>query len=127
MAEIKDFFGIPVLVQLKEPLVLTRVLGKSVIPYSDKPEESQWIPEESMSGPPGTNSPPNATQLVRFAVLHPTTADAIIEMIWMCPGSQAGDAVQVATLVDLENIAYVSRVMEVHRGAPPEPKIILAP
>lgn len=118
ISSIKAFFGVPVVVQLKFPIAQVRVQGKSAIPYATDPEK-QWIPEEMIS----KDSFPLVTEVVRYAVLRQLSeSGTLIEMVWSTigpiePGAAVPVTVTIATLIDSQNIAAVTRVVEV-----PEPK-----
>lgn len=117
-ADLQDFFGVPVLVQLHVPIVIVQVAERQALPYSDKPDEKQWIPQETQD-PQGNFA---SVQMIRYAVLRDLPGDAV-EMTYVAPGPVKGTLVQLATLLDTKNIAYVTRVVHVPDSAP---TIILA-
>lgn len=113
-AYLKDFFGVPVLVQLHAPLAIVSVSEKTALPYSDKPEEKQWIPGETMNGQEFVT-----VQVMKYAVLREFEgSDDCLEMSYVVPGPQPGTFMQLGTLVAVKNIAYVTRVVFVPEGAP---------
>ncbi len=119
-ASLQHFFGVPVLVQLHVPIVIVQVVEKQALPYTDKPDEKQWIPQETQDAQGNFVS----VQIMRYAVLRDFPDEDAVEMTYSAPGPVQGTLAQFATLLDPKNIAYVTRIVHVPDGAP---KIILAP
>ncbi len=117
--ELEAFFGVPVLVQLHVPIVIVQVVEKQALPYTDKPEEKQWIPQETQD-PQGNFV---SVQMMRYAVLRRLASATHVEMIYTAPGPVKGTLAQFSTMVEEKNIAYVTRIVHVPDGAP---TIILA-
>lgn len=114
-----SFFGVPVLVQLHVPIVIVQVVEKQALPYTDKPEEKQWIPQETQDAQGNFVS----VQMMRYAVLRRLPSGDQVEMLYTAPGPVKGTLAQFSTLVDVKNIAYVTRIVHVPDSAP---TIILA-
>ncbi len=117
--ELEAFFGVPVLVQLHVPIVIVQVVEKQALPYTDKPDEKQWIPQETQDAQGNFVS----VQMMRYAVLRRVASPDHVEMIYTAPGPVKGTLAQFATMLDAKNIAYVTRIVHVPDGAP---TIILA-
>lgn len=133
IADIEDYFGVPVLVQLKFPLASVMVNGKARgrLPYAADPEKSYWVPMPNMEG-----GGPSATQLMMFAVLReaapsvPTHGHSVVEMRWtsvssdpLLPGEVAATGkteyvAVLATLLDVKDIVAITRVVEVTERQP---------
>lgn len=123
-ADLENFYGVPVVVQLKFPIAAVIVQGKGKIPYATDAQKSHLMPEPLME-----NGSPSGTQLVAFAVLRPI-AGTVLEMQWAsCPvqppegsGAIMGPVATLATMIDAKDIAAVTRVVSVA-----EPSLILKP
>lgn len=121
-SSVKDYMGVPVLVQLRFPLAGVTVSRKGKLPYADDPEKNQWVTEPFMEG-----GSPSATQLVAFAVLYPVTdgVASTLEMRWSSipvpppPGAGLmGQVVTLATLIDSRDIVAITRVVAVPEAPP---------
>lgn len=125
IAAVAKFLGVPVLVQLKIPLVMATVIEKQALPYADDPSAPQWIPSEVMAGTQ-EDPIPVTTHLMRYAVLRETAESSDhLEMTWTGPGARKGSQVTFASLIDVGDIALVTRVIEVIEGPAPEPNRII--
>ncbi len=113
-ADLQSYFGVPVLVQLHAPMVIVSVKEKIALPYTDRPDEKQWIPQETQDAQENFVT----VQVMRYAVLHDLPGDAV-EMVYSAPGPVAGTLAQFATLLDTKNIAYVTRIGHVPESATP--------
>lgn len=115
---LKDYLGVPLLIQLKLPLVGVIVLQKVAFPhFKEGSEVPVWVPQPA-TGKEG----PEATQLLQGAVISRIDdAMGTCEIQWLALG--ATPRTVIATLMDLDNIAAVSRVVSVTE--PPEPSRII--
>lgn len=127
MVEMKDekakdpyasFFGVAVMVQLHAPLAMVVVTEKSPLPYSDQPREPQWIPSPDMIGESFVT-----VQMMKYAVLRDVPDSSLVEMHFIIPGKHPGTFVELATLIDTKDIAYVTRVV----FAPEPPQLLVQP
>lgn len=123
---IKNFYGQPVIVQLRFPLAAVEVKDKGKLPYADLNDKSYWIPNSKLE-----NGSPTATQLIEFAVLRQLDeAGTVIEMVWTSvpaaprPGQVMGTTATIATLIDTRDIVAITRVVDVSE---PESSLILKP
>lgn len=122
-SNIKDYMGVPVLVQLRFPLaaVTLRSNSRGRIPYASEPDRSQWVPEALM-----LEGSPSGTQLVQAAVLFEVAGGhgghSVVEMRWSSlpepppPGSTTtapGPLATLATLLDVRDIVAITRVVGV--------------
>jgi len=128
-SNIKDYLGVPVLVQLRFPLaaVTLRSNSRGRIPYAAEPDQSQWVPEALM-----IDGSPSGTQLIMCAVLFEVMGShgghSVVEMRWSslpeprAEGStiQMGPIATLATLLDVRDIVAITRVVGVA-----EPSLIL--
>lgn len=122
-SSVKDYIGVPVLIQLRFPIagIVTRSKGK--LPYAEDPNTSQWVPEAHMDGPDEKHLSPTGTQLIQCAVLYAVenVAPTIVEVRWSsipappAPGSGAiiGPTAVLATLIDAKDIVAITRVVSV--------------
>lgn len=122
-ALLSDYFGVPVLLQLRIPLVIPMISEKHPIPHSDEPEALQWIPQEAIEpGSPADAPQFSSTQLIRYAVLRDVEpSESSVEVVWMVPGTTG--VCTVATLINDRDIAAVTRVVSV--PDPPTPSLII--
>lgn len=114
---LKKYLGVPVVIQLKQPLVGIFVRAKEQAPHFTDKISPQWIPQ------PATNDKgPEATQILQMAVISEIDdAMGCCEIQWNSV-LQEPRAI-IATLMDLENISAVTRVVSVTE--PPEPSLII--
>jgi hypothetical protein len=120
------YFGVPVLVQLRIPLVIPMVKEHLKMQHADDPENPQWIPQEALEeGAPGGPPVFSSTQMIRYAVLNDVDADDAVEVRWLVPGVTG--ICSVATLLNDRDIAAVTRIVSVPPAppAPPEPSRII--
>lgn len=120
------YFGVPVLLQLRIPLVVPMVREHLKMQHADDPQTPQWIPQEAME-PGSDESRPvfSSTQVIRYAVLNDVDAGDAVEVVWLVPGIHG--VCTVATLLNDRDIAAVTRVvsMPAPPPAPPEPSRII--
>ena len=123
---VKNFYGQPVIVQLRFPIAAVEVKEKGMLPYADLNDKAYWIPNSKME-----NGSPFATQLVAFAVLHQLEeAGTVLEMVWSSvpaeprPGQIMGTVATIATLIDTRDIVAITRVVAVSE---PDSSLILKP
>lgn len=109
-----DFLGIPVLVQLKGPMVGVVVRRTQGVGYADD-KAAQWIPE-----PLGDDAGPTATQMIMFAVLRDAHDQRFLIMDWQAfPPNSAAPLnpplrnATISTIVPMDSIAYVTRIVDV--------------
>ncbi len=121
-SKLEAFFGVPVIVQLKFPLVLATVKYKGKLPYADNTEKSHWVPEGV-----GSANGVEVMQFMQYAVLRPITNDpSKIELLWSSkppdpmPGETMPIVATLSTLVDASDILSVTRVVSV-----PEPSSLI--
>jgi len=127
-SSVKEYMGVPVLVQLRFPLAGVVVNDRGKLPYLAEPDKSQWVPTPCMDG-----GQPSATQLLAMAVIYPVTdgTSNVVEVRWTSiPGTPpkgfiAGRIATLATLIDSRDIAAISRVVAVQE--PEAPPLILKP
>lgn len=113
-SSLQQYIGIPVLVQLKLPIVGSVVRYQQKLDYAEKPDVASWIPEPMMD-----ESGPQATQMIQFAVLLEVEgSDTMLEMRWMAPKTDVNQQLGViATLIDMDSIAAVTRVLKIHEAS----------
>lgn len=118
----EEVFGVPVIVQLKGAIVGAVVRARSVVAYATE-KGPQWIPE-----PAGDADGPSVTQLITGAVLRPA-GQLFVAMDWQAmpedprqptPSGPRRLPATVSTLVPIDCIAFVTRVVEVR-----EPSLII--
>jgi hypothetical protein len=124
MTYLKDFLGVPVMVQLKMPLVGIAVYPqKQTLPVAAAPTEQQWVPRAFMVkvDPKDPESPqePVTTQLIELCTIHETDQANLVEIRWLAPHT-GGRVAQIGTLVDNHDIAAITRVIAIE-----EPSSIL--
>ncbi len=122
-SSVKEYFGVPVLVQLRFPLagIETRAKDKGKLPYAADPNLSQWVPIAHM-----VNDSPSGTQLMQCAVLYPVNdgSSTVVEMRWSSipaepspeqirAGAIMGSVAVLATLLDAKDIVAITRVVSV--------------
>lgn len=115
---VKEFHGIPVLVQLRFPFVGSVVPSdmRGKVPYAEDPKRSHWIPMPQME-----NGGPIATQLIALAVLYPVSDNAttVLEVRWASEPSAGCKSVTLSTLIDARDIIAITRVLDVPDSASP--------
>lgn len=128
--DIREYFGIPVLIQLKTPIVIPVVTMKQKLPHAADPTTAQWVLEEAMEDFDKSIIPPpppifSSVPSLRYAVLYEVEGAGgdRVEVRWLIPGMVPGEHTIVATLVDGADIAFVTRV--VSAVAPPAQSQIL--
>lgn len=115
---LQKYLGEPVVVQLKLPLVGIVVKTQESAPHFKTPSVPAWVPMAA-AGPQGA---PEATQLLQGAVISEIDeAMGTCEIQWLAISPSPRSV--VATLMDLDNIAAVTRVVSV--APPPEPSRII--
>lgn len=117
-SRLSAFYGVPVIVQLRFPLVCAKVEVRGKLPYADDPNKIQWIPEAAI-----VNGGVEGMQYLQYAVLHPVEgSETMIELTWASspansrPGEIMPIVATIATLIDAKDIVSVTRVIAV-----PEP------
>ncbi len=120
---VKEFHGIPVLVQLRFPLVGAVVPEKfrGKLPYAADPKQSHWMPMPNMEEGGSV-----ATQLLAMAVLYPVAGNAtsVLEVRWASEPMKGCRPVTLSTLLDARDIIAITRVMDVPEAESP---LILRP
>jgi hypothetical protein len=111
------YFGVPVMLQLRIPLVMIQVAERQKLPHADDKSLAQWIPTEIMEGTKEDPRPANC-QLIRYAVLRRTEVPGKIELLWLGPGPKQGIIVTLASLLDEKDIAFVTRIEHMPDGPP---------
>lgn len=114
-AGISEFFGVPVVVQLKGAIVGTIVRARSAVTYA-KEKEPQWIPE-----PAGDDAGPSMAQVITGAVLEPGDGQFVVMRWQAMPNdpqkTQASGPrrlpATISTLVPMDCIGFVTRVVDV--------------
>lgn len=119
-----EFLNVPVLVQLKGPIVGVIVLQKQALGYASD-QTAQWIPE-----PLGDDAGPTATQMISLAVLREAENSRWLIMDWQAmpedklappvPSNTNRRFATISTLVPVDCIAFVTRVVTVR-----EPSLII--
>lgn len=120
-SSVKEYFGVPVLVQLRFPIAGIMTQDKGKLPYAAEPDVSQWVPVAHME-----NGSPSGTQLVQCAVLCPIQdgSPSVVEMRWssipappnpsqVAAGAMMGSTAVLATLIDTKDIVAITRVVSV--------------
>lgn len=115
---LKDYLHVPLLIQLKLPLVGALVTQKVAFPhFKDGIEVPVWVPQ-----PAASKEGPEATQLLQGAIISRIDdAMGTCEIQWLALNATPRSV--IATLMDLDNIAAVTRVVSVTE--PPEPSRII--
>lgn len=113
-SSLQNYLGIPVLVQLKLPLVGTSVVGYRRLRFAEDPEKPQWLPGP-VTGPQGGIE---ATQVMAAVLLEVEGSETMLEIRWemMRAKPEEREAV-LATLIDLDSIAAVTRVHSVSESS----------
>lgn len=113
-SSLQNYLGIPVLVQLKNPLVGVKIGGFQRLPFASEPEKAQWIP-----CPLAVEGRIEATQVLQFAtLLEVDGSDTMLEIRWQMPRANPDEREAVlATLIDLDSIAAVTRVHSVSESS----------
>lgn len=114
---LKKYLGVPLVIQLKQPLVGVFVRVKEKAPHFVDQEATQWIPQPAM-----TDKGIESTQVLQLAVISEIDdAMGCCEIQWnsVSPEPRA----IIATLMDLDNISAVTRVVSVTES--PAPSLII--
>jgi hypothetical protein len=112
-ALLKKYLGVPLVIQLKQPLVGVFVKVQEKAPHFSDKATAQWIPQPATSEK-GTE----ATQILQMAVISEIDdAMGCCEVQWMSIAQNPRSI--IATLMDLDNIAAVTRVVSVAELDPP--------
>lgn len=121
IAQLTNFYGVPVTIQLRFPLAAVKVKDRGRVPYATDRDKSHWIPEPLMF-----EGSPSGTQLIAFAVLRPIEGSNLLEMAWSSvpeapaegSGALIGTIATLATLLDARDIVAVTRVADVREPSP---------
>jgi hypothetical protein len=104
---LKKYLGVPLVIQLKNPLVGVFVRAKEKATHFSDPAAMYWIPQPAISDK-GTE----VTQVLQMAVISEIDdAMGCCEVQWMSVAETPRTV--IATLMDLENISAVTRVVSV--------------
>jgi hypothetical protein len=113
-----EYIGVPVVIQLKKPIAGIFVKSKEKSPHFEDPEASYWVPQPAAS----KEGAVELTQLLQMATITEVDRQmGVIEIQWLSI-LQSPLAI-IATIIDLENIDAVTRVVSVTE--PPEPSRII--
>lgn len=123
-SEVSSYIGVPVLLQLRRPLIIPEIAETQALPHAGV-KTRQWIPTEAR----GEDNLAEATEFIRYAVIVGFVVGfdrkiddlQLMRVQWLAP-SQAGPVV-VETLIPLEDIAGVTRIVS-PPPLPEEPKLI---
>lgn len=114
---IHSFVGTPVIIQLRQPLVLAEVVETQSLPHAHS-RERQWIPTEAHD-----NQSVSASEFIRYAVIT-SISDNLAVVQWLAP-SPAGPVI-IESLIATKDILAVTRIV----SPPPLPepaKLIVQP
>ncbi len=104
---LKKYLGVPLVIQLKNPLVGVFVRVKEKAPYFADAANPQWIPQ-----PAASDKGTEVTQVLQMAVISEIDeAMGCCEVQWRSVTETPVGV--IATLMDLENISAVTRVVSV--------------
>ncbi len=112
------FLNTPVLIQLKIPLLGIIIQERQDLPQLSQGEK-QWIPSPAMQAPSSATAEPipMTTETIQYAVIRSQELGWLeIEWITVSPNGVA----IVSTLMHVEDIAFVTRVVSV-----PEKSLII--
>ena len=105
---LKKYLGVPLVIQLKQPLVGVFVKVQEKGPHFADKTTAQWIPQPAASA----GGAPEATQILQMAVISEIDeAMGCCEVQWMSIAQSPRGI--IATLMDLDNISAVTRVVSV--------------
>ena len=121
ISDVKKFFGVPVLIQLRFPICGVMVRSRGTLPYAEESEKSQWVPEPFLS-PEGSHE---GTQLMACAVIQPVNGGAptTVEVTWTSipapptAGQIIDTVATVGTLIDSKDIVAITRVVSVKEAS----------
>lgn len=104
---LKKYLGVPLVIQLKNPLVGVFVRVKEKALHFSEPGTPQWIPQ-----PAASDKGTEVTQVLQMAVISEIDeAMGCCEVQWMSVAENPRSV--IATLMDLDNISAVTRVVSV--------------
>ncbi len=111
-----EFIGVPVLLQLNRPLLVTQVTEVRALTHASDPGR-QWIPIEARAEDGQSLA---ATEFIRYAVIKAIDHGRVVFQ-WVAPGSQ-GEVV-VESMIAESDIAAVTRIIS-NLPLPEDPKLI---
>ncbi len=106
-----DFIGVPVLLQLKRPFMITQVTEARALSHANQ-KERQWIPVEARAEDAQSLA---ASEFIRYAVIKEFSGTWVVVQ-WVAPGLK-GEVI-VESIIPAEDIAGITRIV----GAPPLPE-----
>lgn len=114
-SSLQNYLGIPVLVQLKQPLIGVTIGGYQRLRFATDPSTPQWVPIPLVRG-----DRIEVTQVVQVATLSEVEgSDTMLEILWEMPRLNATDRETVlGTLIGMDDILAVTRIHSVSEVSP---------